>query len=252
MRLSCSTDCLGRMSLSRSLPMLADAGFGHVELCCAEIEAAYGGNDGAAEAVEGLLDECGLHLSGLRIGTLTAATMDEVGSQAAAMRRRMALAYDLGLPEVIVDAGQRRAQPLEMLVLELQSILEIAAGLELRILLANKADSRVEQLEDMRFVLVQVPDARLAALVDAGAFHSSAVNPRDALSECARRLGGVHITDQIGHNPQPLGAGEMNVPAILDQLRRMGYNGWLTFDQDCTLRPRPVEYLRDAQRYLEI
>ena len=90
----------------------------------------------------------------------------------------------------------------------------------------------MEQIEDLRYLLHVVDHPRLFLVNDTGQFQSAAVNPRYLLTEFGERLALVHLSDRIGKRAVPIGRGEMNVPAIVEHLGKIGYNGWLVVDQE--------------------
>ncbi len=251
MRLSCSTRCLPDEPLERVLSAIREAGFEAVEPSWWRIESEDRETPGHERCSPWLSAQCGLVLSGLRIGQLTAASPGDLREELVDLQHRMKLAKALGLQAVSLRGGDRRHQSLEMFAVALEAILAVADEMRMNICLANACDSRVEQIEDLRYLLSAVDHPRLWLLNDTGQFHSAVVNPRYLLTEFGDRLALVHISDQIGKRTVPVGQGEMNVPAIVEHLVKIGYDGWLVVDQQFTDYAEAVDVLTENRLVLE-
>lgn len=251
MRLSCSTRCLPDDPLERALSAIREAGYGAVELSWWQVEPE------GCEAIyrvatsQAILAEYGLTLSGLSIGEMAAVSPGELREELADMRNRMQTAKALGLEAVNLRGGDRRHQSLEMFAVGLEALLAIAEETRMNICLGNACASRVEQIEDLRYLLSVVDHPRLLLVNDTGQFHSAAVNPRYLLTEFGDRLALVHISDRIGKRAVPIGRGETNVPAIVEHLAKIGYDGWLVVDQEFVDYADAVKVLTENRLALE-
>ncbi len=251
MRLSCSTRCLPDEPLERVLTAIREAGYAAFEPSWWRMESDDRETAGHGVCSPGIPAKYGLTVSGLRVGQLTAVSPGDLREELVDLRYRMKLARILGLKAVNLRGGDRRHQSLEMFAVALEAILAIADEMRMNICLANACDSRVEQIEDLRYLLRAVDHPRLLLLNDTGQFHSAAVNPRYLLTEFGERLAIVHISDQIGKRAVPIGRGEMNVPAIVEHLAQIGYDGWLVVDQQFTDYADAVNLLTDNRLTLE-
>jgi sugar phosphate isomerase/epimerase len=93
--------------------------------------------------------------------------------------------------------------------------------------LVNRSGTRLEQLGDFRELFVFVGHPRLSVAVDAVEFHRASVNPTGAILELGDRMTRLVVGDMIGSRRVPLGEGEINIPAVIERARRIGYNGWI-------------------------
>ncbi len=251
MRLSCSTHCLPDYPLAEALGIIRDAGYEFVEISAEQLNEMFGDIERKADAILDLLAEHHLHLSGLRLDDLVAVDFHELHHNLEVIQRQMRGARALEVFDVSMRGGDRRQQSLPMLAAGLDAVLEEADRLDLRFLLANGYNNRVEQMEDLRYIFSEVLDPGLWLLNDTGQFHSAAVNPRYAIREFGARTGAVHVTDQVGKQTVPIGEGEMNVPAIIEHLRTIGYNNWLVVDQSFEEWLKGGRYLAEARQSLE-
>ncbi|NLX13565.1 MAG: sugar phosphate isomerase/epimerase [Phycisphaerales bacterium] len=232
MRLSCSTQCLPDEPLDQAFSAIREAGYEAVELSWWQVESEAYADRCPANVLQDILGKYGFTLSGLTIREIAATSPEELREELSSLHDMMQTAKALGLEAVNLLGGDRRHQSLEMFAVALEALLAIADEMQLNIQLSNSYASRVEQIEDLRYVMQAVDHPRLFLLNNTGQFHSAAVNPRYLLTEFANRLALAHITDQVGKRAVPIGRGEMNVAAIVEHLAKIGYDGWLVVDQE--------------------
>ena len=230
MQISLNTDAPVERSLRNVLPLIRDVGFEAVDMTWPPVASGSDVNRDPSEELGALLAESGLKLAGLGVGAFTAIEEGALPEAVAACRERMRWARESGLRSVSLRAGDRGRQSWELLYRGLKALLADAEASGLTILLANAYGTRIEQLDDLRRVFIELDDPHLGVLLDAGQFHSAAVNPRDALAELWHRVRFVRLGDRIGRRPVPLGRGETNVPAIIEDLHRRGYDGPLSVE----------------------
>jgi sugar phosphate isomerase/epimerase len=250
MILSCSTHCLPDFPLEEALRVIHEAGYESVEISAEQLDAAFGDMAKETKAIRKLLWKYHLHAVGVRLNDLAAVDFHELHKHLETIQRQMEGALELGSLYVSVRGGDRRRQSLPMLSAGVDHVLDQAKQLDMSFTLANGYKTRVEQLEDIRYIMSEVHDPGLCLLNDTGQFHSAAVNPRYAIREYGLRNWVVHITDQVGRQTVPIGEGEMNVRAIIEHLRRIGYNNWLVVDQSFEEWLKGSRYLAEARRTL--
>lgn len=204
----------------------------------------------AVAALHTLLDENGLALSGLNLSPVSSPTQRTLCDQVSSLREQMEFALEMGLDAVSVSAGPRDGQSIEKLVLCLDAILPSAIDAGLVVNLINVRGSRIENLDDLRFVMLKVKQDNLRVVVDCGQFHDAAVNPRDVLAEFGDRTSIVRLGDRRGRRQVALGSGETNVPAILEDLDRLRFDGWLVMEPPAGGATQVVRHYRRALQYL--
>jgi sugar phosphate isomerase/epimerase len=251
MRISCSTSCLPTHTLADALREIRAAGYAAVEVSAIGIEEAFGQGEDASRRLRDLLARDAVTLSSMTGAILAAESSNEMPANVQALCRHLRLARRLGLVSVNVGAGDRKRQDFDVLIAGLREAASYAGRLGMQINLANRRDSRIEQLQDLRYVLANLPAETARILVDCGEFHSAAVNPCHAFREFAGQVGIVRVADRIGKRSVPLGQGEMNVPAIIEMAHRCGYDGWLVVTAEPPDGGDPVSFLADARVFLE-
>jgi len=136
------------------------------------------------------------------------------------------------------------------LVSGLKAVIPLAQQYNLTINLSNRYGSRVEQLDDLRYVFQKINHPRLQVLLNTGQFHLASVNPRDAFREFGDRVSLIRVADLIGDIPVPLGEGEINVPAVIEHLKRIEFKGCLIVQPVSARAESWPEYLPQATAYL--
>ena len=231
MNISCSTRWAEALSTKLALATLADAGFSYADAWVVDAAAARTWVD---EVKSSPVQIARLHLQEV-------STPEQV-------REMIQLAAQLGLRSLIVSAGPRRLESMQYFVQTLELVVAGMPG-DFVIELANRNGSRLEQLEDFRALFVLTHHARLAVTIDAVEFQRASVNPRDAIREWGERMGRLIIGDMIGDRRVPLGDGEVNVRAVIEHVRRIGYNGGYVLDPCVADASRPHDDLiRERER----
>lgn len=251
MRLSCSTACLSGHSPADALREIANAGYAAAEVSAAGVEEAFGRGEEASRGLSELLVRQGLTVSSITVAAMDAESANDVPATVDVVCRHVRLARRLGLASVVVRAGDRRRQGLDVLVAGLREVAAYAGRLGMQVHLANGGGSRVVQLEDLRHVLADLPGEGVRIAVDCGEFHSAAVNPCHVFREFPERIGLVHVGDRIGKRPMRIGEGETNVPAIIEMAARCGYDGWVVVAGELPEGEDAAGFLGDARGFLE-
>ena len=131
------------------------------------------------------------------------------------------------------------------------AVAEAARPLGMSVNLANWRGTRIEQIEDLRYLVEAARAGNVRVLLDAAQFHASAVNPLDVVAEFGDLVGCVHLGDCIGHRPVPVGQGEVNLGGVLRQARHAGYDGWFVIDFEVSGREDPLEGLAEALSHVQ-
>jgi len=230
MKLSCSLDCFSDAPWRDVLPRIAEAGFEAVEASWKAVEREFPKEEHRLHDLRTILDKHDLPISSFNITDCLAnkPTHDWMSS----IRQQMAFAAQMGVTGINIRAGERRRQSMGALVHVLRSVVELAEELMVNVHLANALGRRVEQVEDLRYVMAELNHPRVRVLIDAGHAHLAAVNPVHLVGEFVDLTDVVRISDRIGRRRVAIGKGEVNIPTIMDHLCRAEYTGWLVYEPD--------------------
>jgi len=251
MRVSCSTICLGGRSLADALREIRAAGYAAVDVSCTQIEEAFGPGEDAARGLAELQSRHALMISSVTGAPLAAESAKDMASGVQYACRHLRLARRMGLTSISLPAGHRKRQDFDVLLAALREVASYAARLGMQIHLANRRDSRIEQLEDLRHALGALARDTVQIAADCGEFHCAAVNPCHVFREFSGRVGLIRLSDHIGRRLVQAGHGETNIPAVVEMAARSGYDGWLVVSGEVPPGEDPVSFLRASREFLE-
>jgi sugar phosphate isomerase/epimerase len=152
-------------------------------------------------------------------------------------------------PAVSVAAGDTNALRLADVVQATARLVRVAKDLGLPFCIRNRCDTPVEQLDELHALFRDARADNLLLDLDVGEFHSSAINPCDAVLSFSGRIGQVRLTDRRRHTRVPLGQGQVNVPAVLESLAEERFDGVVAIPLEDG--PRAAERLAAERRFLE-
>lgn len=125
----------------------------------------------------------------------------------------------------------------------------------------------IETLQDVDALLPLLPDLWL--LFDTGHLLAARSNPLDVLKKWGRRIAHVHLKDTKAKDPaawnhreqkfgqdawfEELGKGNLglDVKAVLQGLEAIGYDGWVSVEQDRVTHHSPADTARVNREYLK-
>ncbi len=251
MRVSCSTSCLGGRPLADALREIHGAGYVAVDVSCAQIEEAFGPGEDASRGLTELQTRYALAISSVAGAPLAAESAKDMAAGVQCVCRHLRLARRVGLMSISLAAGDRKRQDLDLLIAGLREAASYAGRLGMQIHLANRRGTRIEQLEDLRYVLGTMPRETVQLAIDCGEFHCAAVNPCHAFREFPGRAGLIRLSDHIGRRPVQAGQGGTNIPAVVEMAARSGYDGWLVVSGEVPPDEDPAAFLRASRKFLE-
>ncbi len=124
----------------------------------------------------------------------------------------------------------------------------------------------IETAEDAELMLRYAPDLYL--LFDTGHMTAANSNPMDILERCGDRIAHVHLKDVGAKDPaswrkgkgefgedawfEELGRGNLglDIPRIMKALENIGYDGWVSVEQDRVTAHTPAETAKVNRMYL--
>ena len=152
-------------------------------------------------------------------------------------------------PELDEDGWHRLLENLDRLTV-------VAAEHGVRAVLHPHVGTMVETGDDVRQVLA---GSSIALCLDTGHLLIGGTDPAELTRQAPERIAHTHLKDvdaglarQVRDGRQsyteavragmyrPLGAGDVDVPAIVSQLSRHGYHGWYVLEQDTILTEEPT------------
>jgi len=130
-------------------------------------------------------------------------------------------------------------------------LLDAIEGLPIIPVLQNHKGTAITTLDDFLEVVDGIDDRRMQCLLEVGHFHSVGVSWQEGYEALASRIRHVHIKDQVGAQSVPFGAGEIDLPGLLERLVADGYDGDVVVEMEVADRANTLTYLGDALRYVK-
>lgn len=87
-------------------------------------------------------------------------------------------------------------------------------------------------LRELRFLMAHTNPEKISLALDIGWVERAGYNPLDVIAEFYPRIRYFHLKDTVGDRWTEIGSGTLNFDAVLEDLNRRGFNGWLTVERD--------------------
>lgn len=203
--------------------------------------------------VQALLPASGMRCAGIYSPGWGGTDAADVERRARAIARCVQLTALLGGDRVTSSGAEKHAVPgaLDRVLACTRRVLElIPADGPVRLCLEPHFGNALQDAEDFRHVLNQVPDRRLGVCLDTGHFHTADVDMVAFTHEFARRLYNVHLKDHRGPVSVGIGRGEIDLPLLFQALRAVGYAGDLTVELEVQDPQNLPRYTQEAYVYL--
>ena len=154
----------------------------------------------------------------------------------------------LACDRLVFSGGQRREDGLGHTVHGLRNLLEGIGGL--RVCLEPHMGSRIQDLDDYEAVFGEITHPNLGITVDTGHFHSAGVDTVGFIRRFGSLIWNVHLKDHIGRQSVRIGAGEIDLGAIISALREVRYAGPLAVELEVTDPENLHRYVAESYAHL--
>lgn len=145
-----------------------------------------------------------------------------------------ARAASLDAETLIVAPGARVHGQRAALIESLGHWLDAAHERRFGILVEPGRDRCLESLEEVVGVWLTLERRGLGVVLDTGALEDCAINPPEAVKSLADGIGLVRLTDRLAGRPVRPGGGQVHLQAVVRNLRRTHYAGWLVLEAAST------------------
>jgi len=167
------------------------------------------------------------------------------------------LAVSLSAPCISITSGRMvpgtpPEEGLELLKTSLVEVLEYAAGRGIRLGIEYEPGLLIENSRELRKFLVEMDSPWLGANLDLGHSHVLGENSSEVIAALGKRIIHIHLEDirKRKHYHLVPGSGEMDFAQIFKNLRRQGYDGFLTVEL-YTCFQNPGDAARRSLAYLQ-
>ena len=179
---------------------------------------------------------------------------DEIlGEELWRIEKSAALAAEIGAPHLVIGGGAQRSTGIEdsdypKLGRALDRVVSIARSHGLDCVFHPHLTTIVESPDQIARVL---SESEIGLCVDTAHVAAGGGDPAEVIRAHSDRLGYVHLKDLI-RDPfsfQPLGRGELDLAGVVEALKDVDYDGWLTVELD-SYDGDPREAAEASRRFL--
>lgn len=258
MKIAASSCCWWHHTLEEGVRLAAEAGFTAYEplLFPEEIFALHGDLRRLdAHELTRMLDDAGMTLAALHVAAIPTTPPERFRACVDYDKRAIEVAGETGCNLVVVGGPDRATEPFAPFLDALEELEPLLRGTPVRIALENHYGNWIQFIQDYEHVFDRIDSPNMGVTLDTGHFTSAGVDPE----EVARRFGvekifHVHVKDHRGTQSVPLGTGATNNIGMARELRRLGYDGYLSQEIECGDGPEAdraaaegIEYMRMLQ-----
>ncbi len=135
-------------------------------------------------------------------------------------------------PYLVITGGRRQEGTggLEASVAGLNELLSRIEEMPVKVALEPHYNSQFRGVEDYDYILERVDHSQLGVTVDTGHLHWAGVDIVAFIRRYAPKIWNVHLKDHIGSRSMPIGAGDIDLKAVIAVLHEIDYQGALALE----------------------
>jgi len=168
--------------------------------------------------------------------------------------RHIALAAEAAVAldcDLLVQTGGPRAEGgLERTLGGLRQLDDVLGELPVRVALEPHVGSQILYAEEYDRLMAELPFPRFGITVDTGHFHTAGVDWKALIRRYPDRIYNVHLKDHIGPQSVAIGAGEIDLPGLIAELRAIEYTAALAIEMEVTDPENLHLYAKQAHEYM--
>ena len=159
-------------------------------------------------------------------------------------------AVKLKCPLLVFSGGKRQANGLRNTLAGLDKLVTAISDLPVRVALEPHVGSQFQNAADYDDIFAHITTTQIGITIDTGHFHEAGVDWKGLIRKYPDRIYNVHVKDHIGSQSVPIGAGEIDMPGLLHELRAIDYGGPLAIELEVEDPENLPRYVADAYQYL--
>jgi sugar phosphate isomerase/epimerase len=159
-------------------------------------------------------------------------------------------AVKLKCPLLVFSGGKRQTDGLKNTPAGLDRLAESIADLPVKVALEPHTGSQFQNEADYDEIFDHITTEQIGITIDTGHFHVAGVDWKALIRKYPDRVYNVHVKDHIGSQSVPIGAGEVDMPGLLHELRAINYRGPLAVELEVEDPENLPRYVADAYQYL--
>ena len=159
-------------------------------------------------------------------------------------------AVKLKCPLLVFSGGKRQTNGLKHTLAGLNKLVKAISDLPVKVALEPHVGSQFQNEEDYDEIFAHLTTKQIGITIDTGHFHEAGVDWKGLIRKYPERIYNVHVKDHIGSQSVPIGAGEVDMPGLIRELRAINYRGPLAVELEVEDPENLPRYVAEAYQYL--
>jgi len=161
------------------------------------------------------------------------------------LKRTIHATKALNIKKLVITAAPRVENGLSHTIEGLKEVIGDLRETGIELCLENHYKSQFQFHSDYVELMDAFADAPIGITFDSGHFHSSGVDVNAFLQTFAAQIKHVHLKDHIGTQAVSLSRGEIPLPQIIQQLKRNGYQDYISIELESNIH-NSLEQTKDS------
>ena len=161
------------------------------------------------------------------------------------------LAENLDCRRVVITGGSRENPDyIAATIAGIKRLLELIPNNNVILALEPHFRSALERRSDFESVFEAIDDPRVGITIDVGHFHMAREDWKSIIRDLSEKIYNVHVKDHIQLVSVSLGAGEIDLHGMVEELSRIDYRGPLAVELEVADPRNLPEYIKQSRDYL--
>ena len=159
-------------------------------------------------------------------------------------------AVKMNSPLVVFTGGKRQPGGLKATIAGIKKLLLLIADKPVKLAIESHYRSQIESRADYDEILGQIDSPQAGITIDVGHCHSAGVDWKALIRAYPDRIYNIHVKDHVGTQSVPIGAGEIDLRGLIEELHAIDYVGALAVELEVVDPENLPRYCAEAYTYL--
>lgn len=182
--------------------------------------------------------------------TISTDSVESAESSIADLVLNVEAAVNLKCPLVVFSGGKRQTDGLKHTLAGLDKLTQSIADMPVTVALEPHVGSQFQNDADYEEIFAHITTKQVGMTIDTGHFHVAGVDWKALIRKYPDRIYNVHVKDHVGSQSVPIGAGEIDMPGLIHELRAINYSGALAVELEVEDPENLPRYIAEAYEYL--
>jgi len=153
-------------------------------------------------------------------------------------------------PLLVFTGGKRQPGGLEATIAGIKKLLPLVADRPVKLAIEPHYRTQIQNRADYDQILSEINTPKVGITIDVGHFHSAGVDWRALIHAYPDRIYNIHVKDHVGTQSVPIGAGEIDLRGLIEELHAIDYSGPLAVELEVVDPENLPRYCAEAYTYL--